>query len=130
VPRGGLLVVRSGGRQISLFATGGAVDWSATVANDPGAAISVSPSSGTLTRNGPVATVTVTASQFVPCDSAGYPTLTINPGGTQFFVCTGFARHHGAGLRGQLPSLTRTVPNDTVPNDTVPNDTVPLARRE
>jgi hypothetical protein len=106
VPRGGLLVVRSAGRQIFLFSTGtgtgGTVDWSATVSDDPGNAISVSPSSGTLTRNSPIATVTLTADQFVPCESASYPTLTINPGGTQFYVCTGWVKpppNHGITIR-------------------------------
>jgi RNA polymerase sigma factor (sigma-70 family) len=125
VPRGGLLVVKSAGRQIFLFGAGGTVDWSATVANDPGGAISVSPSSGTLTRNGPIATVTVAAGQFVPCDSASYPTLTINPGGIRFFVCTGwvkpFVAHHGHRHRRQLSSFSYAVPF---------NHAVPLARQE
>ncbi len=90
------------GSQIYLFRTGGTVDWSATVGNDPGHVIGVSPGSGTLTARGPIAIVTVTTSQFVQCGTVGYPTITINPGGAQYSVCTGwikpFAGHgHGHG---------------------------------
>jgi hypothetical protein len=91
-PPGGPLIVRSGGRKLLLLATGGTVDWSATIANDPGNAISLSQSSGTLTAASTTATVTVTASQFVPCVASSYPTITISPSGTQYIVCTGFIK--------------------------------------
>ena len=106
-PRGGPLVVRGDGASIYMFAAGGTVNWSATVSNDPGGAINVSPSSGILTAASPTTTVTVTASQFVPCDSGSSPVITIDPGGTQYFVCTGrvrpFSGHgHGHG-HGKSP---------------------------
>ena len=88
-PGGGPLIVRSGGARIFLLAAGGAVDWSATVADDPGAAIGLSSSAGTLTAPGTTIMVTVTADQFVPYFASSYPTITINPGGARFYVCTG-----------------------------------------
>lgn len=99
-PSGGMLLVRSDGTPIFLLATGGTVDWSASVLDDPGAVIGLSVSSGTLTATAGIATVTVTASQFVSCLSSSYPTITINPGGTQFYVCTGWTRPFGHGGHG------------------------------
>jgi len=93
-PHGGLLVLPStgsGGGQIDLGGSGSGdwdVSWSLTVANDPFGVISLSSSAGTLTTSGPTATVTVTASRFVPCDWRQSPTITVNPGGAVFTVCT------------------------------------------
>lgn len=107
-----------------LYATGGAVSWSASVTGDPGGAIGLSPSSGTLTASGAITMVTVTASAFVPCLSAHYPTITINPGGVQFIVCTGFippgsGHGHGHGHGHDDPigpvAATATAPGPSRP---------------
>jgi RNA polymerase sigma factor (sigma-70 family) len=90
-PGGGALLVAPGwhGAQVYLSAYGGPVNWSASVANDPNNAISVSPGSGTLTPGGSV-TVTIAASQFVRCGSGSQcPTVTIWPNGTVFTIYTG-----------------------------------------
>jgi RNA polymerase sigma factor (sigma-70 family) len=100
LPRGGPLLVRSGGTQIFLLATGGTVNWSVSLGNDPGNAVGVSSYSGTQTAGGAAATVTVTANRFVSCLSASYPTITINPGGAQYFVCTGWIKPFGGGGGG------------------------------
>jgi hypothetical protein len=81
----------SDGAQVYLSANGGTVDWSASVANDPNGAISVSPYSGTLASGGH-ATVTITASQFVRCrfgSASQCPTITIWPSGVVFTIWTG-----------------------------------------
>jgi RNA polymerase sigma factor (sigma-70 family) len=101
IPDGGLLVVKPDGRRIFLFGSGGTVDWSATVSNDQGNAVSVSPSAGILTTDRPIAMVTVTVSQFIPCGSSSYPTITINPGGTQYSVCTGWTKPFSGGGHGR-----------------------------
>lgn len=88
-PQGGLLLVGAGGKQIVLSASGGAVSWSATIANDGNGAVEVSPSAGTLTAAGASVTVTVTLSHLVSCLATSYPTITINPGGTQYYACSG-----------------------------------------
>jgi hypothetical protein len=90
-PDGGVLFVAPGRRsaQVYLSAYGGTVNWSASVANDPNGAISVSPDSGTLTPGGSV-TVTISASQFVRCGFGSQcPTVTIWPSGAVFTVYTG-----------------------------------------
>jgi RNA polymerase sigma factor (sigma-70 family) len=88
-PQGGLLLVGAGGKQIVLSANGGAVSWSATIANDGNGAVEVSPSAGTLTAAGASVTVTVTVSHLVSCLATSYPTITIHPGGTQYYACSG-----------------------------------------
>jgi len=96
--RPSVLIVQVGGSgtQISLSAAGGPVNWSASVGNDPGGAVSVSPGSGTLTP-GSQATVTVTASQFVFCGRGGSsgscPTITLSPGGAVYVIWTGGGPH-------------------------------------
>jgi len=109
-----LLVVQVGGSgvQISLSASGGPVNWSAAVANDPGGAVSVSPASGTLTPDSPV-TVTVTASHFVFCGRGGgsgsCPTITISPGGDVYTVWTGGGPHsHDVTLAVASPPVSIT----------------------
>ena len=97
LPDGGTMIVVPGrtGPLISLYATGGAVRWSVSVANDPDDAVTVSPDAGTLTRADPVATLTVRVSQFVRCGpgtSTPCPVVTISPGGATFTVWTGWAR--------------------------------------
>jgi hypothetical protein len=60
-----------------------------TVANNSGGAISVSPAlSGTLTPTDTAATLTVTANQFILCGSSSAPTITVEPGGAVYSVCT------------------------------------------
>jgi RNA polymerase sigma factor (sigma-70 family) len=80
------------GTQIDLSASGRRdwdVAWSVTVANDSGGAVSVSPAqSGTLTPSDTTATLTVTANQFIPCGSSADPTITVEPGGAVYSVCT------------------------------------------
>ena len=80
------------GRQIDLSASGSRdwdVNWSVTVANDSGGAVSVSPAqSGTLTPGDATGTLTVTANQFIPCGSSADPTITVEPGGAVYSVCT------------------------------------------
>ena len=116
-PGGGLLIVPPGGAAIDLVGVSGPVTWSATITNDPGSAVSVSASAGTLTPAGPGTSVTVIASQFLPCLSSSYPTITINPGGAQYFVCTGWIKpghghgrghEHGHGHGNALASLIAT----------------------
>jgi RNA polymerase sigma factor (sigma-70 family) len=97
-PAGGTLVLEpngSPGRPIDLSGSGSGdwyVHWSLTVANDRGNVISVSSSAGTLTSADATATVTVTASRFVPCGWPRTPTITVNPGGAVFTVCTSWPR--------------------------------------
>ena len=94
-----MLVPNGTGRQIDLSASGSGdwyVNWSLTVANDPGGAIGVSPaSSGTLTAADTTATLTITADQYIPCGSSSSPTITVNPGGAVFSVCTSLPKHYG-----------------------------------
>ena len=99
-PQGGtaadpdMLVLAPGGAgdQIDLTASGSGdwdVGWSVTVANDSGGAVSVSPAySGTLTPTHATATLTVTANQYIPCGSSSAPTVTVEPGGAVYSVCT------------------------------------------
>jgi Sigma-70, region 4 len=91
LPEGGTLVAVPGtpGSLVALHATGGTVRWSASVAGDGEHAVSVTPSSGTLTPADPVATLTIKASRAVACGTDGTPrcpTVTLSPGGTRFTV--------------------------------------------
>jgi RNA polymerase sigma factor (sigma-70 family) len=85
-------VPNGAGAQIDLSASGSRdwdVDWSVTVANDSGGAISVSSAdSGTLTSTDTTATLRVTADQFILCGSSASPTITVEPGGAVYSVCT------------------------------------------
>jgi RNA polymerase sigma factor (sigma-70 family) len=95
LPDGGTMIVVPGliGSLVSLRASGGTVNWSVSVANDPNHVVSVSPSTGTLTPASPAATLTITISQFVQCGlgaSARCPTVTVSPGGATFSVWTGW----------------------------------------
>jgi hypothetical protein len=86
------LVPSGAGKQINLSASGSGdwnVGWSVSVANDSGGAVSVSPAhSGTLTPTDPTTTLTVTANQFIACGSSSSPTITVEPGGAVYSVCT------------------------------------------
>jgi hypothetical protein len=89
LPDGGTLMVLPGwlGSLVALRAEGGTVQWSASVANDRDHAISVWPSSGTLTPSDPVTMLTIKASQAITCGSGGQcPTVTLSPGGTRFTI--------------------------------------------
>jgi RNA polymerase sigma factor (sigma-70 family) len=91
-PKSLALAPGGAGAQIDLSASGSRdwdVQWSATVANDSDGAVSVSPAdSGTLTPTDATATLTVTADQFIPCGSSSAPTITVEPGGAVYSVCT------------------------------------------
>jgi RNA polymerase sigma factor (sigma-70 family) len=91
-PESLVLAPSGAGAQIDLSASGSGdwdVDWSVTVANDSDGAVSVAPAdSGTLTPTGATATLTVTADQFIPCGSSSSPTITVEPGGAVYSVCT------------------------------------------
>jgi RNA polymerase sigma factor (sigma-70 family) len=91
-PEALVLAPDGAGKQIELSASGSGdwnVGWSVSVANDSGGAVSVSPTdSGTLTPSGATTTLTVTANQFIPCGSASAPTITVEPGGAVYSVCT------------------------------------------
>jgi RNA polymerase sigma factor (sigma-70 family) len=93
-----VLVPDGAGRQIDLSANGRGnwdVDWSVSVAYDSGDAVSVSPAySGTLTAADTTDTLTVTVDQFIPCGSAASPTITVNPGGAVYSVCTSLPKHY------------------------------------
>ncbi len=101
-PGGGTLVVfPGGGSPVFLHAFGGPVNWSVSVSNDPGDAVSVSPGSGTLTEANPRATVTVSVSQRLRCGHRRHrdtpcPTITIWPSGTVLTVQTGIGFGFGA----------------------------------
>jgi RNA polymerase sigma factor (sigma-70 family) len=112
-PHGGTLVVVPGGAggTLTLSASGGPVTWSASVANDPDGSIDVSPSSGTLTPSSPTTTVTVTASQAVPCGQGAHatcPTVTISPGGTTYVISTGSKSHDQAFSRQGTTAAPRS----------------------
>jgi len=85
------------GTQVYLGASGSgdwAVNWSATVANDPGNAVSIGPaSSGTLTPADPYVALTVTVSQYLVCGPgfSACPTITLSPSGAVFSVWTGWS---------------------------------------
>jgi RNA polymerase sigma factor (sigma-70 family) len=95
-----VLAPSGAGRQIDLNASGSGfwdVDWSVTVANDSGGAVSLSPAySGTLTAADTTVSLTVTAHRFIPCGSAASPIITVNPGGAVYSVCTSLPKHYRA----------------------------------
>ena len=94
VPAGGTMIVVPGlfGSLISLRASGGTVDWTVSVANDPDHLVNVSPAAaGTLAPAAPTTTLRITISQFVRCGPGTptwCPTVTVSPGGTTFAVWT------------------------------------------
>jgi RNA polymerase sigma factor (sigma-70 family) len=95
LPDGGTMIVVPGliGSLVALRASGGTVNWSVSVANDPNHVVSVSPAAGTLTPASPAATLRITISQFLQCGagtSARCPTVTVSPGGATFAVWTGW----------------------------------------
>jgi RNA polymerase sigma factor (sigma-70 family) len=91
-PEALVLAPDGAGKQIELSASGSGdwnVGWSVSVANDSGGAVSVSPTdAGTLTPSGAITTLTVTANQFIACGSSADPTITVEPGGAVYSVCT------------------------------------------
>jgi RNA polymerase sigma factor (sigma-70 family) len=91
-PEALVLAPDGAGKQIELNASGNGdwkVGWSVSVANNSGGAVSVSPAdSGTLTPAGATTTLTVTANQFIACGSSSDPTITVEPGGAVYSVCT------------------------------------------
>jgi RNA polymerase sigma factor (sigma-70 family) len=91
-PEALVLAPDGAGKQIELSASGSGdwnVGWSVSVANDSGGAVSVSPTdSGTLTPSGATTTLTVAANQFIACGSSSDPTITVEPGGAVYSVCT------------------------------------------
>jgi RNA polymerase sigma factor (sigma-70 family) len=102
------------GTPIRLSASGGTVSWSVTIAGDPDGLVSVSPASGTLTAGSPVATVTVTVSQFLFCGrgpgSPGEcPTITLTPGGAVYSIWTvSGPRHHDTNPASAAVLITPT----------------------
>ena len=115
-PAGGMLALEPGAAaQITLSASGGAVNWSITVGNDPYGAVNVTPDSGTLTAGSPSATVTVTVTQYLDCGGGpgspgACPTITISPSGAVYSIWTGPGQqshrhhhHHGRHSQGSTP---------------------------
>jgi RNA polymerase sigma factor (sigma-70 family) len=96
IPGGGTMIVAPGliGSLVSLRTSGGTVDWTVSVANDPDRLVNVSPAAaGTLTPATPTTTLRITVSRFVQCGpgtSMRCPTVTVSPGGTTFAVRTGW----------------------------------------
>jgi RNA polymerase sigma factor (sigma-70 family) len=93
LPDGGTLIVVPGllGSLVAVHASGGSVTWSASVGNDPGGLITVSPAAGTLRRSSTV-TVTIRMSQFYECGvgtATACPTVSI--GNATFAVWTGWS---------------------------------------
>ena len=90
LPGGGTMIVVPGltGSPVSLSASGGTVNWSVSVANDPDHVVSVSPAeAGTLTPADPAITLTVRVSRFVRCGpgtTTPCPAITISPRGATF----------------------------------------------
>ena len=114
------------GSLVSLHASGGAVNWSVSVANDPNHAVSVSPAeAGTLTPADPAVTLTVRVSKFVRCGlgtATPCPAITISPGGATFAVWTGWTLPFPLG--GRPPSATPVSP---APGGTTSGGTPPAA---
>jgi RNA polymerase sigma factor (sigma-70 family) len=133
-PRGGPLVLApdgSPGRQIDLGGSGSGdwfVHWSLAVANDPGDVISVSSSAGTLTSADAAATVTVTASRFVPCGWPRTPTITVSPGGAVFTVCTSWPRNFTGGARARADDAVYASPPGREPDGRQPDGRQPDGR--
>jgi hypothetical protein len=99
-----VLVPNGASAQIDLSGSGAGaweVGWSVTVAGDPGGAVSVSPAqAGTLTPAGPTVALTVTVDQFIPCGTAAAsppPTITVEPGGAVYSVCTSLPKRDSGG---------------------------------
>jgi RNA polymerase sigma factor (sigma-70 family) len=96
LPNGGTMIVIPGltGSLVTLRASGGAVTWSVSVANDPDRVVTVSPvDSGTLTPSHPTTTLTIRTSQFLRCGAGtgtACPAITISPGGARLAVWTGW----------------------------------------
>jgi hypothetical protein len=105
LPGGGTMVVVPGltGSPVSLHASGGTVNWSGSVANDPDHVVSVSPAdAGTLTPADPAITLTVRVSRFVRCGlgtTTPCPAVTISPRGATFAVWTGWTLPFPRGSR-------------------------------
>jgi RNA polymerase sigma factor (sigma-70 family) len=104
LPGGGTMIVVPGltGSLVSLHASGGTVNWSVSVANDPDHVVSVSPAAGTLTPADPAITLRVRVSQFVRCGigtTAPCPAITIWPRGATFAVWTGWTLPFPRGSR-------------------------------
>jgi RNA polymerase sigma factor (sigma-70 family) len=126
LPGGGTMIVVPGlaGSLVYLHASGGAVNWSVSVANDPNHAVSVSPANaGTLTPADPAVTLTVRVSKFVQCGlgtTTRCPAITISPGGATFAVWTGWTLPFPPG--GRQPSATpvRPAPGGTTSGGTPP----------
>jgi hypothetical protein len=91
------------GSLVSLHASGGTVNWSVSVANDPDHVVSVSPArEGTLTPADPAITLTVRVSQFFRCgpgNTTPCPVITIWPRGATFAVWTGWTLPFPRGSR-------------------------------
>lgn len=105
------LMLQPGGQgtPIQLSASGGTVNWSITIANDPGGVVSVSQASGTLTTDSPSVTVRVTASQNLFCgrgghSSGGCPTITVSPGGAVYSIWTAGHFHGRNAVQASPPS--------------------------
>jgi RNA polymerase sigma factor (sigma-70 family) len=119
VPGGGTLIVVPGltGSLVSLRASGGTVDWTVSVANDPEHLVKVSPAAaGTLTPAAPTTTLRITISQFVRCGFGTItrcPTVTVSPGGTTFAVRTGWILPFPSG--GPRPSNLPSTRPSTLP---------------
>ena len=98
-PRALVVVPNGAGAQIDLGGSGSGkwdVAWSVTVASDPVDAVSVSPAqAGTMTAREATVALTVRADQFIPCGLPWSPTITIEPGGAVYSVCTSLPRHYG-----------------------------------
>ena len=119
------------GSLVSLRASGGTVDWTVSVANDPDHLVNVSPAAaGTLTPAAPTTTLRITISQFMQCGlgaTTRCPTVTVSPGGTTFDVRTGWILPFPSGgprpsnLPSNLPSTlsaTRPSPRGGTPTVT------------
>ena len=114
-PRPLVVVLNGAGVRIDLSGSGSGewdVEWSVTAANDADGAVSVSPAqAGTMTASQATAALTVTADQFIPCGLPWSPTITIEPGGAVYSVCTSLPRHyHGrrsGGARGSRAFITK-----------------------
>jgi RNA polymerase sigma factor (sigma-70 family) len=132
LPDGGTMLIYPGllGSLVSLHASGGAVHWSVSVANDQNHVVSVSPAgSGTLTRADPAITLTVRVSGFVRCGpgrGTTCPSVTISPGGATFAVRTGWTLPLSRASRRPpvVPASTATragpAPGGVAPSGTAP----------
>ena len=113
LPGGGTMIVVPGltGSLVSLHASGGTVNWSVSVANDPDHVVSVSPGGGNAHAGDPAITLRVRVSQFVRCGpgtSMPCPAITIWPRGATFAVWTGWTLPFPRGSR--RPSAAPVIP--------------------